>query len=701
MVTTTATVRAPDWRADLGRLSTLVDGLREDVRGGGTFLASDRLADRLRALAAPDTPKDADADALLRHVIDLACRTTSHAILEQQQRDAAADVDGIDGASSVAATEEDESGGAGGEERAQLDHVLSVLYYARQARSAAAVCDRLLTSGRAASAAAPASSAASKDDAGGAGRKKRGGGGGGGKDARTKTSDVDLAAGLARFSRLDDSPEDLNRMQQLLLYLLNCAQQRGLRRRGDWLYARVRAPPPHATHDTHAWRPECTIRTFVYESTRKELNFDMWLNVTGMRGNVSATVEHLTHCHDVQLPDLATDRHVFAFRDGIYLARDDAFAPYGSDAHRALPDVLAAAKYIDAEFGGTAAAGEGEGEESDWRAMPTPHLQTVMDAQRWDGETCRWMHVFLGRLLYDVNELDAWQVVPYLKGAASSGKSTLIMHVCRAFYEPGDVGVLSNNIERKFGLSALMDKRLVIGPEIKSDIALEQAEFQSMVSGECIQVAVKFQTARDVEWRVPAILAGNQVPGWVDNSGSVNRRIVLFEFNHTIRNGDAQLGAKLEAELPVILRKVNRAYLEAVRLFARDNVWKHLPEAFHAAKRDLSETTNSIVSFLASGALTYDADLAIPEPIFNALYQDHVRSYGLRAEKLTKDALAVPLGERACYKVKRCTKEYPRGSGRVVTGAFVVGCDVPPEEVQAAGAGAGWPSTPDIDPLGD
>jgi hypothetical protein len=56
------------------------------------------------------------------------------------------------------------------------------------------------------------------------------------------------------------------------------------------------------------------------------------------------------------------------------------------------------------------------------------------------------------------------------------------------YISQADVGTLSNNIERKFGLSALADKLLFIGPEIKADIQLEQAEFQSIVSGETVQV---------------------------------------------------------------------------------------------------------------------------------------------------------------------------------------------------------------------
>jgi Ni2+-binding GTPase involved in maturation of urease and hydrogenase len=48
-------------------------------------------------------------------------------------------------------------------------------------------------------------------------------------------------------------------------------------------------------------------------------------------------------------------------------------------------------------------------------------------------------------MLYAVGEKDSWQVMPFLKGAASSGKSTILIHVCRNLYESTDVGMLSNN----------------------------------------------------------------------------------------------------------------------------------------------------------------------------------------------------------------------------------------------------------------
>ena len=47
---------------------------------------------------------------------------------------------------------------------------------------------------------------------------------------------------------------------------------------------------------------------------------------------------------------------------------------------------------------------------------------------------------------------------------------------------------------------------MFIAPEIKGDFCLEQAEFQSMVSGEDVSVAIKGKTAKSIEWTCPGVL---------------------------------------------------------------------------------------------------------------------------------------------------------------------------------------------------
>ena len=132
------------------------------------------------------------------------------------------------------------------------------------------------------------------------------------------------------------------------------------------------------------------------------------------------------------------------------------------------------------------------------------------------------------------------------------------------FYELEDVKILSNNVEKKFGLDSIHDGFIFISPEVKGDLQLEQAEFQSLVSGEDMSVARKFKNAISIQWKTPGMLGGNEVPNWKDNSGSVLRRVVPWNFTRQVIDADPHLENKLELEIPAIMAKCLRAYLDYV-----------------------------------------------------------------------------------------------------------------------------------------
>jgi phage/plasmid-associated DNA primase len=149
-------------------------------------------------------------------------------------------------------------------------------------------------------------------------------------------------------------------------------------------------------------------------------------------------------------------------------------------------------------------------------------------------------------------------------------------------------------------LSQFHDKLLFVAPEIKSDLKIEQAEFQSIVSGEDITINVKNRTAFSKVWKVPGALAGNEVPSWCDNSGSIARRIVLFDFSKSVTNGDMRLADKLASELPSILMKCNRLYLDAVSKWSTTNIWTVLPKYFLHTRDEMAQSTNVLEAFLSS-----------------------------------------------------------------------------------------------------
>lgn len=213
--------------------------------------------------------------------------------------------------------------------------------------------------------------------------------------------------------------------------------------------------------------------------------------------------------------------------------------------------------------------------------------------------------------------------------------------MAKQFYEDIDVGVMGNNIEEKFGISQFADKLVFVAPEIKANLRIEQAEFQSMVSGEDITINTKNKTAHTKQWTAPGVLAGNEVPAWCDNSGSIQRRIVLFDFGRQVTSGDMRLGDKLAAEIPAILLKCNRMYLEAVASWGDTNIWTVLPRYFATTRDEMAQATNVLDAFLAS------EDVVCAPGVFCSL-EDFKAALKLFAQQNN-------------YTVKRFTWEFFRG----------------------------------------
>lgn len=467
--------------------------------------------------------------------------------------------------------------------------------------------------------------------------------------------DTRLGSWALRFRYISNKPTP---MQNLLLFMLDGAMEKRYRKSNGWMYEPVYIDGMN----THAWKPVVEIKDFVYSMLHKETCWEQWCNATasGMK-NISAAIEYLTNCQDYQLPELKKQRGVYAFRNGVYMCREDAFRPF--DSGPPLSDDVVACKFVDDQF---------VDHQCDWRMIPTPYLQSIMDYQEFPPDVCVWMYVMLGRLLYPLNELDSWQVIPFYKGQASSGKSTIILKVCKMFYDAQDVGVLSNNIERKFGLSAFYDKYLFVAPEIKSDLGIEQAEFQSVVSGEDLQVNVKHKKAFATTWTVPGALAGNEVPAWADNSGSVQRRVLLWEFAKGVTNGDMKLGEKLQKEMPLILQKCNKAYLEMAGKHSHVNIWTVLPAYFMETRNQLAQSVNSVEAFLASTEVVHGPDLYCPMEDFRNALKSFEMSNNYKSKKYDTDFFRGPFAKYN-LAVVRCKKAY-RGHNK--TRDYLVGLDL-------------------------
>jgi hypothetical protein len=223
--------------------------------------------------------------------------------------------------------------------------------------------------------------------------------------------------------------------------------------------------------------------------------------------------------------------------------------------------------------------------------LPPPGKALPPDVQRW-------VYIFLGRLLHDLNTFDSWQILPFLKGKAGTGKSAIGM-VAQSFFQPAQVGIVSNNIEPKFGLGMIADRFIMLCLEVKKDFQMDQGEFQSIVSGELVQLAVKNKEAYQKKWTAPGLFCGNEWAKYQDAQGSIARRLALFNFSFRVKDKHSKPSLQSEIitqELGALLVKCNMAYREQADIKKGQDIWKILPDYFKHQREQLQIETDPLMA---------------------------------------------------------------------------------------------------------
>lgn len=438
----------------------------------------------------------------------------------------------------------------------------------------------------------------------------------------------------------------LTAYQELLLFVLRTLSLRQLRRYNEACYRQIISPPVDIgdgelrRYPTHAWEHVCDIKDVIMQAASKEDAFSQWKNmVSGF--NLEALAKYLTGCDELEFQPLRPDRHWHAFHNGLYCTSTNQFFVWGSAQ---IPTDVVACNYHDAVFDTSVFS-------KHFYDVPTPSFHRILESQLGAGEqrseegqgayaarlaeseaVISWVYVFLGRLLFEVGELDSWQIIPFFCGKAGTGKST-ILKAAGWFFREEDVETLANNAQKGFGLETFVGKLMWRCMEVKKDFQTDQAQLQSMVSGESVSIMRKHKTALNVTWKVPGILAGNEVPQWQDNGGAVARRVIVIKCDQNIEGRrDPHLEGKIRREMPNLLHKCAQAYVTAAAQFAGKDIWgkvglaegeeetpealaqanlKILPQYFHVTRDNLKSETNKLASFLKKND---DLIIILPPP---------------------------------------------------------------------------------------
>jgi len=256
--------------------------------------------------------------------------------------------------------------------------------------------------------------------------------------------------------------------------------------------------------------------------------------------------------------------------------------------------------------------------------------------------------------------------------------STIIENILKQFYEPADVGILGNNTQKQYALSSVVNKKIVLAPEIKGNWSIDQAQLQSMISGESVLVDIKHKQAVAEKFSSHIAIAGNIAPEFQDNAGSMSRRTVVFPFEYKVKKGaDAKLGYKIQKEMAYILQGCNKGYLDAIHKYGSTGIWEVLPELFKTTQEEMAENMNALTHFLKSDLVVLGKDQYCREKIFVAALNDHCKNSHFITSKWTSQFYSGPFADFAIKLTKNCRRRYPNRPGeKSYSGTFILGVDI-------------------------
>ena len=420
-------------------------------------------------------------------------------------------------------------------------------------------------------------------------------------------------------------------------------QQSGLRKVDDKCFAKIITDDGY---DTHAWKECITIYRFVK-------------NMIGHESICKNIVKYLANTEE--FTPLIPNRYLQSWSNGIYNTESDMFFPYHQKDewpemaksieefrvnHLGWVDYTCSPpnnedvsiKYFDQPFRFEITPEEEA--KFDVDAIPLPELEFLFQTQKLTKETQDWMLIFLARLLFPISHKDKWKVVLFIKGVDGSGTST-IQKLIRACFQDHQVTSLYQNVEQRYALSTLYKGLVCILGDIRSNFGLNQADWVAATCGEEVSISEKYKTAFAHTWDTPMLMIGSEYPNYNNNSGSVDRHMVVCEFDKKVLECDPQFGEKMFKNLDLFMRKSNVKYQAAVREHGTKNIWADDPKILPEQMWDFRESMKSIVDplhgFVTSGIFEFDISYYMPLDVFKTMYGEYRTKNGLEKARWTKD----------------------------------------------------------------
>lgn len=197
--------------------------------------------------------------------------------------------------------------------------------------------------------------------------------------------------------------------------------------------------------------------------------------------------------------------------------------------------------------------------------IPTPHfdkfLEEIFESK---SELIKYMLYLTGYLISGTKSRQNFYIC---KGKGKNGKSVYLQLLEKLV---GEDFVISPSLSKlstnKFSLGNAEGKKLIIASENQNkSIGIDTELLKSLTGNDRIEMERKFKDAQTKRLNLELIFSANSILKFRDDTYGFKRRIQVIPFNYTVKNADIDLPSKLENEIPGIMNKIIKAFIEGTK----------------------------------------------------------------------------------------------------------------------------------------
>ena len=141
----------------------------------------------------------------------------------------------------------------------------------------------------------------------------------------------------------------------------------------------------------------------------------------------------------------------------------------------------------------------------------------------------------------------------------------MIAELIQMLFERHDIAILNNNAQDKFVEGDLINKRIIIGPEVDHRLhkSFGRTALCAFAAGDWVCATVKGDKSITARQEAHIILISNTaIYEFQDEAGSIHRRKVVIEFLKNILHTDGLYKERLRSEIGAIIMKAAGLYLD-------------------------------------------------------------------------------------------------------------------------------------------